>query len=374
MHCEAHPNRLAERECIGCGRLLCVECAAFQTTEDGTSWCSSCAAAANRDDSSDLEPLLDGLEHPFELGWKLWRKSLPALAKQVALPAAVLAAFATPLLGGLSDPDTPASLWEALAVLAIAGAGVALLAAVVSSTFISGYAVDAPRLALTGFIPWVATLAVVGALTMAGYMLFVLPGIYVALRLFWADEFALIHGQNPWRAIQSSWRVTRGAVADVFGFQLKLGFVHLAVWFPAMIILIILFNVARASGVGSPIEEAFCIGAAAFFFTLAYGFSHSCEVVYFYGLRADHAAFLAEEREEPGDEAGAYQTPDLAGDQPTKQSANELPAPIAVGLSRPSSPLPACPSCGTHYDPADYRRDSVTVLCSACHAELSPDT
>jgi hypothetical protein len=32
--------------------------------------------------------------------------------------------------------------------------------------------------------------------------------------------------------------------------------------------------------------------------------------------------------------------------------------------------IPACPSCGTSYNPADYRADAPRIYCSSCHAEL----
>jgi predicted amidophosphoribosyltransferase len=32
--------------------------------------------------------------------------------------------------------------------------------------------------------------------------------------------------------------------------------------------------------------------------------------------------------------------------------------------------LPACPSCGSSWNPADYRRDAEPIFCSHCKSEL----
>lgn len=66
----------------------------------------------------------------------------------------------------------------------------------------------------------------VWALVCLGYLLLILPGIYIAFRLFWADEYALHDGAPPWRAIARSWRLTSDA-QGIFSFQYRTG---LAIW------------------------------------------------------------------------------------------------------------------------------------------------
>jgi hypothetical protein len=310
------------------------------------------------------EDCLDGLEFPFATGWALWRKALPVLLPHAAIPAALVAAFVSPIASHWADPDAQAAWWEVVLVLLIVEAIVIVTAAIISTAHTSDDPKTAPSLAARRFVPWATTLLMVGFLVLAGYLLFIIPGIYIAIRLFWADEFSLIHNQSPVASIRSSWRLTQGAVADVFGFQIKLGFVQLAAWLPAIIVITVVINLLDASGIGATSHTSIGLGVTAFAFTLAYAFSHACGVVFFYGLRADYELFIEEQMNE---------------DQPAPQPLFEdhLPGAMSTEQRQPGEQIssdpnrPRCPSCGRHYDPADYRPDALTARCSYCNAELS---
>jgi len=303
------------------------------------------------------DEMLDGLEHPFAAGWKLWLEALPKLATHAAVPACLAAMVIAPLLDRALEPESTSLGWGLLVPGVIAAFIGAMIAAIVSCTYATGDAENAPRLAIRRFAPWFATLILVTALTFTGYLLLVLPGIYIALRLFWADELALVHGRNPLASIIDSWRLTKGAVSEVFGFQIKLGFVHLAVWFPAMILIIVATVFIDESGLDPTIRSSLQLGVFAALATLAYGFSHACEIVFFYGLRADYQLFLTEQTDE------------------TDQG--EPPSDVPPMMVRPSAdtdpPQPLrCPHCATRYNPDDYRPDAVSKRCSACHGEIDP--
>jgi hypothetical protein len=61
---------------------------------------------------------------------------------------------------------------------------------------------------------------IVGVLTLAGCMLFILPGIFVYQRLRFAKFFVIDKNLGIVKALQASWALTQGAVLQLFGFTL----------------------------------------------------------------------------------------------------------------------------------------------------------
>lgn len=60
-------------------------------------------------------------------------------------------------------------------------------------------------------VPVVVTFVVVTLVTVVGLVLFVFPGIYLALRLYSAVPAAVVEGVGPGEALARAWRRTRGA-------------------------------------------------------------------------------------------------------------------------------------------------------------------
>ncbi len=289
--------------------------------------------------------LLDALDHPIAHGYRLWRRALPRLANQVALPLALVAAAMVPLAGwwrGLWGED---SLMLVLPILATMAVAAALVGSVLSLEH-AGQARESPHLQVaTRFVPWALTWALVGAAVLAGSMACVVPGVYLGLRLFWADEYALLHGDGPLAAIRSSWNMTRGIAADVLRLQFVIALAQLAVWIPACVVLAVLFNVAAEGDLPATLRWAILAAVSTVVVVLCFAFSHACEIVYFYGLDAE----LEAERE--GEREG----------EPTAPAAD-------------ASGRPLCPRCGTPWDPGDYRPDAPAILCSGCRGELRRDS
>jgi hypothetical protein len=169
--CTTHPDQYALGACATCGRPLCAACRVENLAEERAYCSPACLAAAS---ARSLHPgrtapeLADALRSPIRSGWRLWLRS-----------------------AGLSRAHTGAaggSPWPHVA----------------------------PRL-----LPWAATWLVYGVVVGVGSLL-ILPGMLAAIRLFWADEFALVHGVGPRAALRESLRLTRGLAGRIFGFQFLL--------------------------------------------------------------------------------------------------------------------------------------------------------
>jgi hypothetical protein len=83
-----------------------------------------------------------------------------------------------------------------------------------------------------GYLPWLLASACFVAGVGLGTLSLIVPGILIGVRLFWADEFALVHGYGPVSAIRESLDLTRGRAGQIFGFQFTLGFAEYLVLIP----------------------------------------------------------------------------------------------------------------------------------------------
>jgi hypothetical protein len=188
--------------------------------------------------------------------------------------------------------EVPATLVSPLLflVLLLGAFTVALVGVVLSARHTrlvegSAYAATARR-----FVPWVATWVLILGIVFAGYLALIVPGVYLALRLFWADEFALIHGKGPIAALKASWDLTRGRAGAMFVFQFVLGLAQYVILLPALLGFVFLMAGLEAAGLtggdvitGLETFLVFVLGA------LVYGGLHGPEIVQFYGMRAQRA-------------------------------------------------------------------------------------
>jgi hypothetical protein len=206
-------------------------------------------------------------------------------------------------------------------------------------------------------VPWALVWIVVGVTSFVGSLLLIVPGIIVGVRLFWADEFALLHSRGVVSALRESWELTRGKVWRILRLQ-----VLVALSAIAGIVVIVMFTVALLSMMNPLITpwlqtEIAVIAGVITLFTVAVlalllmnGAVHSAQVVYFYGLRAVEAHPRLENSDaEPEDSERTW----------VEQADDQL-----------SGKVLECPHCGSPYDPDDYRADAVHIYCSACKSEL----
>ncbi len=138
-------------------------------------------------------------------------------------------------------------------------------------------------------VPWLLTWVLVFSATMLGLVLLIIPGLCLASRLFWADEFSLIHSSSPVKACRESFALTKGKGFAVFAFQFVAGFAEYLVLIPAVFVYFGILGGFAGLGIDSPL-----ISFGEWFFSLlllflVYGSYHGPEVVYFYGLRAERA-------------------------------------------------------------------------------------
>ena len=281
--CTTHPDRHALGACATCGRPFCAACRVEDLAEERAYCSPACLGAASARSLHPGRPapeLVEALRSPIRSGWRLWLRNAGPLTFRVALPVGL----AYGLLGaalGVAATDEPASgrLWDGAlpaAALAVAATGVLLSRAHTGAAGVSPWPHVAPRL-----LPWAATWLVYGLMVGVGSLL-ILPGMWAALRLFWADEFALVHGVGPRAALRESLRLTRGLVSRIFGFQLLLGLAANVLFFAGMIACGGVLSLLPASGIGRVATGL----VLALFGVHVYASMHAPEVVYFYGLRA----------------------------------------------------------------------------------------
>jgi uncharacterized membrane protein len=73
----------------------------------------------------------------------------------------------------------------------------------------------------------IGAMILVGIAVGIGFLLLVLPGIFLLVRLYFYP-FAVAEGAGPIEAIQRSWDLTRGLFWKVFGFMIVAGLIMMA--------------------------------------------------------------------------------------------------------------------------------------------------
>ncbi len=236
------------------------------------------------------ENLSNGFRHPFATGAKLWLHSFLPLVKRVGLPFAGLVFVAALFLQGYDFDSNQTMSMPLLAATGLAVFYVIFVIDLLISYLHTGYLIDdIYKVAILRFLPTIATWFIAMIAVFMGTLLLVIPGIILGIRLFWADEFALVKGQTPVLAIKSSFELTRGFGGRIWGFQFLAGLLANVVFFTAIFLLI---PVATLEGlIEAELYNALYLAVLAllFIFTLGYSFLHASEIAYFYGLHAEKA-------------------------------------------------------------------------------------
>jgi hypothetical protein len=288
--CATHPDRLAVSRCDRCARPLCGECRLEAVAAERVFCSPACreAAAAEPGRASAVadDALLAGLAHPIRVGWQLWRRSLGGVLLYNA-PLALLSGSVA-WLDAAAARDAPSPLIGAFDTVLVAY-GVALTGVLLSHHHTGRLGQNPYVAALRGLGRWLGTWLLVALLVLPGLLLFVLPGLAVWLRLFWADELALVHGLSPVRALGESWRLTRGLGVELFFFQLAAGMAQWLFLLPALLLLGMIGVWLATSAL--PLDVSDGLFTAAWFWVISgtYAAMHAPEIAFFYGLRASRA-------------------------------------------------------------------------------------
>ncbi len=63
-------------------------------------------------------------------------------------------------------------------------------------------------------------------LSVVGFVLFIIPGIWVAVRLTFAEFFLILYGKDPWEAIRQSFKITKQYFWLLFSFLISFIFIY----------------------------------------------------------------------------------------------------------------------------------------------------
>lgn len=202
--------------------------------------------------------------HAFTKHWSLTVKYAAWLVLAVAIQQ-ILFFF----------PEQSTAWYVALVLGTIVGVVIALWVSIrlyqVLLTLEAGKTVDAKTTALA--LSLVGPLLLVsffeGLASLGGFILLVIPGIYVATRLAFS-KFALldqnIHGRA---ALVASWNMTKGRFWAIFGRQLAGGAVFAVGMMIILVVLMLLFSVVVGRDAVDALDES--SGPVAFLFGLAQG-------------------------------------------------------------------------------------------------------
>lgn len=285
--CRRHLGMPAVGVCRHCDKAFCAACRVESIATESAFCSAECREAALRHDdgtgTSD-DVLLAGYRAPFRTGGATWLRAFRDLNAGIA-PLSVLAALLPVLLGGFQagGPGLNGRLTVALLVVAVFGA--AAVSIVISRSHTGNAGGPVVLQALQRFVPWVLTWLLMLGVTVAGYVLLVVPGIYWNMRVFWADEFALVHRVSPFRALDESWQISRKQAGKTFALEFVLGFVLFALVFAFGFTLAMLYLSVRPLLPEVRIRDAVFAGLGMHLLFLVYGFVHSIQVSMFYALR-----------------------------------------------------------------------------------------
>lgn len=291
-YCARHPQIQSVGNCDRCGKSFCAECRVEDIAADKI-YCSEECHAMERNVETDTQltddqELLRGYEHPISTGTRTWWRSLRPLSISIA-PIAVIVAVISAIPTTLLETDLILGGLLIVAGIVLAAYGMALVGVVVSRTH-TGQTGDNPHIqTLQRFLPWSIAWVFMLGITIVGYIFLVIPGIYLNLRVFWADELTLVHRVNPFKALDESWQISRNQAGKTFGVEFALGFVTILVIIPAAVLLVL-----AELGLGIVLPDsrtagAFLAGATMFVFLIGYAFQHSTQISLFYALRVMRA-------------------------------------------------------------------------------------
>ena len=297
LDCAKHPGQPAAGRCDHCGAPFCGDCRVEDTAAEEVFCSEPCREKRTKARSGPALPsesvLLEGFDQPIKTGWKLWARSLPALCLYTAPIAFIMGMVAW--LGGESlaaeGGETALSDGTEFLLLLMLAFGIALTQVILSQRYTRLVQGNPYTWTLRRFVPWVLTWIICFAAIILGTLALLIPGIILGLRLFWADEFALVHRAGPIQALKESWKLTRGNIGSIFGFQFLAGLAAYVVLIPIGVLFLALAALVQLLGsseYSGPLE--FTLVYLMIF--VGYGGLHGPEIVYFYGMRAEQSRSL----------------------------------------------------------------------------------
>lgn len=278
--CPTHAGELAVAECDRCGVPLCPRCR-VEGVVSNNEFCSDACCDAH--EAATTQEFLRGLDHPIVTGWQIWARSLKALV----IHGAPLALLATILLGdslsGSIDEPVNLSAGASWALLLLGAYSMALVATVMSKGYTGYIEGNAYLWTLRRSLPWAAASALMYAISSLGYLVFIVPGVILSIRLFWADEFALAHNAGPILALKESWRLTSGQTGKLFRFQLLAGLAGWLVFMGGLILFVPIGTIIALLGDRGTLVLFWFLFLLIF---VGYGAVHGPELARFYGMYA----------------------------------------------------------------------------------------
>ena len=301
LDCAKHPGQPAAERCDHCGAPFCGDCRVEDTAAEEVFCSEPCREIRSRTRSGPALPsesvLLEGFDQPIKTGWRLFARSSVAVCLYTA-PLAIVMVTAMSLRRFCVESGQSTLADSATVVAGLAWVFGFVLTQVVVSQKYTGLVQGNPYVwTLRRFVPWALSITIVLAATWLGTLALVLPGIYLLLRLFWADEFALIHRAGPFQALKESWQLTRGNVGSMIRFQFLAGLAAFVVLI-AGAGLFVAVSATLVQLLGRPgahtlvwLKPAVLTLVWLMIFVF-YGVGHAFEIVYLYGMRAERARSL----------------------------------------------------------------------------------
>lgn len=301
VSCCNHPDIPATVTCDHCGRAVCDQCCVSFIARELDFCSDTCLqrfTAQNRieDGSPDRRPisnqqLIENLRHPFVNGVRLFSRSFLPLIQKVALPLTALIVALLSTVGGLSGGpfsyEATGFKGALLSIMCLACWAFVLFAMnLLTSRIYTGgstrnlYSQVARRFFRT-IGAWVIFLLGV----LIGALMLIVPGVIAGARLFWADEYALLHGMGPIRAARASADLTRGYAWPTLKHHLLASLLGELLLVAAFVGLNFSIRPIMTHLPGYT-QLVIIISGLVLALTLTYAFVHTSEVVYFYGLRA----------------------------------------------------------------------------------------
>ena len=294
-YCSTHSDHAAVARCDHCGTPFCGDCRVDDLAA-GEEFCSQyCREQRSQTRTGPAlateSTLLEGSRRPFASGWRLWASCLGTQCKYTA-PLAVtmgcLAALHQAEVAQVeSASDTEGGPAE-IAVLLLFSFGIALTQVILSQRHTGLVRGNPYTWTLRRFAPWVLTILAMFVAILLGMVAFIFPGIYLALRLFWADELALVHGSNPIQALRESWRITEESAGSILFFQFLAGLAANVVFIAGALFVVALATLTEALGIA--LQFGWLTNSVVYLVVfVGYGAVHAPEVVRFYGMKTEHA-------------------------------------------------------------------------------------
>ncbi len=301
VSCCNHPGIPATVTCDHCGRAVCDQCCVSLIARE-LDFCShTCLqrfTAQHRleDGSPDRPPisnqqLIENLRHPFLNGARLFSRSFVPLVQKVALPLTALIVSLLSTVGGLSGGwfsyEATGFKGTLLSIVCLACWAFVLFTMnlLTSRIYTGGSTRNLYSQVARRFFGTVGAWIIFVLGVLIGALMLIVPGVIAGIRLFWADEYALLHGMGPIRAARASADLTRGYAWPTFKHHLLASLLGELLLVAAFVGLNFSIHPIMPHLPGYT-QLVIIISGLVLALTLTYAFVHASEVVFFYGLRA----------------------------------------------------------------------------------------